>query len=215
MCVFWKRLWLLCHGAKNFFGRWHENLFWKSCNEMSLKKVIYNQHVPHMHTPISAFACYDTPLQASYQSNTCKRRTISTKSDKCMVGVWLSCHLPLGSIIIHSGEPPRQSPLCPPLSKLIRKKSHWRTVMYVRFFILTEFYGQTLCVCRACFPTCISQLTSSPWQPAVLSPNSLVLHTLLVNVNRTSELHRSLAGGAGVSSPPIIIRSALDHVYHL
>ena len=30
----------------------------------------------------------------------------------------------------------------------------------VRFFILTEFYGQTLCVCRACFPTCISQLTS-------------------------------------------------------
>ena len=31
----------------------------------------------------------------------------------------------------------------------------------------------------------------------------------------SSELHRSLAGGAGVSSPPIIIRSALDHVYHL
>ena len=119
--------------AKNFFSREHENLFWKSYSEMSLKKVMYNQHDSYMHTPISAFACYDTPLQASYQSDTCKRRTISTKriTNKRMVGVWLSCHLPLGSIIIHSGEPPRQSPLCPPLSKLMRKKSHWRTVMCV------------------------------------------------------------------------------------
>ena len=60
-------------------------------------------------------------------------------------------------------------------------------------------------VYRACFPTCISQLTSSPWQPAVLSPNSYVLHTLLVNVNRTSELHRSLAGVVGESPTPIYI----------
>ena len=159
---------------------------------MSLKKVMYNQHVPYMHTPISAFACYNTPLQASYQSDTCKRRTTKrmfyicfttcvnserrSLIHKSMVGVWLSCHLPLGSNVC-SGEPPRQSPLCPPLSKLMRKKSHWRTVICVRFFILTEFYGQTLCVCRACFPTCISQLTSSPWQPAVLSPNCTHSHT--------------------------------------
>ena len=120
-------------GAKNFFGSWHGNAIWKTYSEMYLKKVMYNQHDSYMHTPISAFACYDTPLQASYQSDTCKRRTISTKriTNKRMVGVWLSCHLPLGSIIIHSGEPPRQSPLCPPLSKLMRKKSHWRTVMCV------------------------------------------------------------------------------------
>ena len=135
VCVFLEKVVGVVPWGEKFFGRWHENLFWKSCSEMSLKKVMYNQHDPYMHTPISAFACYDTPLQASYQSNTCKRRTISTKSDKCMVGVWLSCHLPLGSIIIHSGEPPRQSPLCPPLSKLMRKKSHWRTVMCVRFFL--------------------------------------------------------------------------------
>ena len=32
---------------------------------MSLKKVMYNQHDSYMHTLISAFACYDTPLQAS------------------------------------------------------------------------------------------------------------------------------------------------------
>ena len=61
VCVFCegyvKGLWVLCHGAKNFFGREHENLFWKSCSEMSLKKVMYNQHVSYMHPPISAFAC--------------------------------------------------------------------------------------------------------------------------------------------------------------
>ena len=44
---------------------------------MSLKKVMYNQHDPYMHTPISAFACYDTPLQASYQSDTCKSCTLN------------------------------------------------------------------------------------------------------------------------------------------
>ena len=149
-----KGLWVLCHGAKNFFGSWHENLFWKSCSEMSLKKVMYNQHVPYMHTPISAFACYNTPLQASYQSDTCKRRTkerrlimnAHNKMDKTkMVGVWLSCHLPLGSNVC-SGEPPRQSPLCPPLSKLMRKKSHWRTVMCVSVFFFRQSSTDKPCV---------------------------------------------------------------------
>ena len=93
------------------------------------KKVMYNQHDSYMHTPISAFACYNTPLQASYQSDTCKRRTTPNRELICG-----------GCLII----------LPPP------------TGQCVRFFILTEFYGQTLCVCRACFPTCISQLTSSP-----------------------------------------------------
>ena len=92
VCVFLnegyvKGLWVLCHGAKNFFGREHENLFRKSYSEMSLKKVMYNQHVPYMHTPISAFACYNTPLQASYQSDTCKERTFYKGVLICMVGV--------------------------------------------------------------------------------------------------------------------------------
>ncbi len=65
--------------AKNFLGRWHENLFWKSCSEMCQKEVMYNQHVSYMHPPISAFGCYDTPLQASYQSDTCKERTTPNK----------------------------------------------------------------------------------------------------------------------------------------
>ena len=42
---------------------------------MCQKEVMYNQHDSYMHTPISAFACYNTPLQASYQSDTCKERT--------------------------------------------------------------------------------------------------------------------------------------------
>ena len=99
--------------AKNFLGRWHGNPIWKSYSEMSLKKVMYNQHDFYMHTPISAFACYNTPLQASYQSDTCKRRTISTKriTNKRMVGVWLSCHLPLGSSECRACSPTCISPL--------------------------------------------------------------------------------------------------------
>ena len=42
-----------------------------------------------------------------------------------------------------------------------------------------------------------------------------LLSRVVVTQTGVVELRRSLAGGAGVSSPPIIIRSALDHVYHL
>ena len=66
--------------------------------------------------------------------------------------------------------------------------------------------------CVACFHTCNSQLTSFAVTSAVLSPNSLVLHTLLVNVNRTSELRRSLAGMVGMSPIPVVRRSHLNHI---
>jgi len=46
---------------------------------MCQKEVMYNQHVSYIHPPISAFGCYDTPLQASYQSDTCKERTTPNK----------------------------------------------------------------------------------------------------------------------------------------
>ena len=95
-----KRLWEFCHGAKNFFSKWHENLFLKSYSEMYLKKVMYNQHDFYMHTPISAFACYDTPLQASYQSDTCKSHTLNRRIKTNAMGVCLSCHLPLGSLSV-------------------------------------------------------------------------------------------------------------------
>ena len=163
--------------AKNFFGRWHENLFWKSCSEMSLKKVMYNQHDPYMHTPISAFACYDTPLQASYQSDTCKRRTTKrmfyicfttcvnserrSLIHKSVVGVWLSCHLPLGSKV---------SGLFPDLH------------------LPTHFIAVTT-----------SRTTSTLHD---LSPP--LLSRVVVTQTGVVELRRSLAGGAGVSSPPIV-----------
>ena len=57
----------------------------------------------------------------------------------------------------------------------------------------------------------------SPYSPhprdiSSLHPNSSVLHTPLVDVNRTSELRRSLAGGVGVSPPPIIDWSLKPYV---
>ena len=171
--------------AKNFFSSWHEILFWKTYSEMYLKKVMYNQHVFYMHTPISAFGCYDTPLQASYQSDTCKRRTICKCNGGCLF-------------------------ILPP-----------PTGQCVRFFILTEFYGQTLCVCRACSPTCISPLIvcalcdnqpyyiHSSWFLTALIKYVLSQHTGVV------ELRRSPAGKVGVSPFPILWRSTLDHVYHL
>ena len=114
-----------------------------------------------------------------------------------------------------NGEPPRLSPLSPPLSKLIRKKISLKNCnVCVRFFILTEFYGQTLCVCRACSPTCISPLIvrapcdnqpyyiHSSWFLTALIKYVLSQHTGVV------ELRRSPAGKVGVSPFPIFWRSS-------
>ena len=83
------------------------------------------------------------------------------------VGVWLSCHLPLGSNVC-SGEPPRQSPLCPPLSKLMTRKS-----LYVLSTIFTQRGHRVGLVSRLASPNSLR----SPWQPAVLSPNCTHSHT--------------------------------------
>ena len=97
--------------AKNFFGSWHENAIWKTYSEMYLKKVMYNQHDFYMHTPISAFACYSKPLQVSYQSDTCKSHTLNRRIKTNAMGVWLSCHLPLGSSECRACSPTCISPL--------------------------------------------------------------------------------------------------------
>ena len=68
-------------------------------------------------------------------------------------------------------------------------------------------------VMQGLFP-CVSLLTfgHSPWQPAVLSLNSLgTITTALVYRIPSSELHRPLGGRVGASPLPIVNRSSLDH----
>ena len=57
VCVFLERVVGVVPRGEKFFWQMTWNSFLKSYSEMSLKKVMCNQHDPYMHTPISAFGC--------------------------------------------------------------------------------------------------------------------------------------------------------------
>ena len=64
-------------------------------------------------------------------------------------------------------------------------------------------------------PTHFIAVTTSRTTSTLHDFSPPLLSRVVVTQTGVVELRRSLAGGAGVSSPPIVIRSALDHVYHL
>ena len=143
---------------------------------MCLKKVMYNQHDSYMHPPISAFACYNTPLQASYQSDTCKRRTTLKKR----INMWWVFDYPAtshwaGCPFFYFDRVLRTNPVC--LSGLFPDLH---------------------------LPTHFIAVTTSRTTSTLHDSSPPLLSRVVVTQTGVVELRRSLAGKVGVSPFPIV-----------